>query len=119
MLARCRDFARKALAHLQADALDPINLMLSELATNCIRFTPGDFVVSIDDMVEQIRVEVADSGGGVPSVRSPSAAEPSGRGLMIVQAMSADWGVDRNADDSGKTVWFVVSLGVAHRHSPT
>jgi anti-sigma regulatory factor (Ser/Thr protein kinase) len=104
-----RRFARESLGHVPTDTLNEIALMVSELATNCVRFTPGDFTVGIDDISEQIRVEVTDHGWGQPKVRFPRPDEASGRGLLLVDAMSADWGVDSRWDRIGKTVWFTVS----------
>ncbi len=40
-------------------------------------------------------------------MRSPRPTDPSGRGLKIIDMLSAEWGVDHRAA-TGKTVWFVV-----------
>ena len=40
--------------------------------------------------------------------RSPKPTDPSGRGLKIVDMLSAGWGVDPIAAH-GKTVWFTIA----------
>ena len=41
-------------------------------------------------------------------MRSPKPTDPSGRGLKIIDMLSAEWGVDHRAA-AGKTVWFTVA----------
>lgn len=48
-----------------------------------------------------LKVEVHDSGGGVPVLREPS--DESGRGLLLVDALADRWGVGER--DPGKVVW--------------
>ena len=80
--------------------------MVSELATNCIRHARTAFELTIDDSRGLIRVELSDSGSGRPVRRSPEITDPTGRGLLIVEAMSDDWGA---ATGSGGTiVWFTL-----------
>jgi hypothetical protein len=85
--------------------------MVSELASNCIRFTPGGFSVSIEDDSRRVLVGVTDSGGGEPTIRSPRPTDLSGRGLRIVEAMSDDWGVIPAESSAGTTVWFTLMRG--------
>jgi serine/threonine-protein kinase RsbW len=53
-------------------------------------------------------VYVHDDGQEVPStdVRPPTPDAPSGRGLVIVDRLSSDWGVIASDPPPGKTVWF-------------
>ncbi len=53
-----------------------------------------------------LRVEVTDRSSGVPELQHPTAQEPTGRGLAIVDQLSRWWGVERVA--GGTTVWFEV-----------
>ena len=53
-----------------------------------------------------VRVEVCDGSAIVPAVRQPVADAEHGRGLLIVEALSLRWGVDRTA--GGKRVWVEV-----------
>jgi anti-sigma regulatory factor (Ser/Thr protein kinase) len=102
-----RRFARTALAKQSSETLDAIELMVSELATNCVQHAHSDFEIAIEVTRPRIRIEARDAGAGRPAPRSPAPSEPTGRGLRIVEAMSDDWGVVRSSH--GKTVWFTIA----------
>ena len=102
-----RRFAMSVLRGVSADTLESVELMVSELATNCIRHTNSGFALTIDRAGGDIRVEATDRAGGTPEMRSPKPTDPSGRGLKIVDMLSSDWGVAHRAK-TGKTVWFTV-----------
>jgi anti-sigma regulatory factor (Ser/Thr protein kinase) len=102
-VSAARRFVREALSGEGADVIDAAELMASELTSNCVRHAETSFDVSVH-VREDIKVEVRDTGGGEPRRLSPGPEEPSGRGLMIVQAMSDSWGVE--AASAGKKVWF-------------
>jgi anti-sigma regulatory factor (Ser/Thr protein kinase) len=101
-----RHFVREALSGHTSDVIDAAELMTSELTSNCVRHAGTAFEVRIDTRAD-IRVEVRDSGAGEPRRLSPAPDEPSGRGLLIVQAMSDRWGVEPAAE--GKVVWFTLA----------
>lgn len=103
-----RRFATGALRGLSTDLLEAVELMVSELATNCVRHTSGEFEITIRQTSREVRVEAVDEGRGEPRLRSPGPAEPHGRGLLIVNALSSAWGVDERAAHR-KAVWFTVS----------
>jgi len=107
-----RRFATDTLADSPEQALEAVELMVSELATNCIRHERASFHVAILRRSSEIRVEVTDAGGGVPTMRSPGPDEPSGRGLQIVDMLSESWGVEPESP-SGKTVWFTLDVSPA------
>jgi anti-sigma regulatory factor (Ser/Thr protein kinase) len=102
-----RRFATDTLRGSGAATLEAIELMVSELATNCIRHERTSFHLTILGTTREIRIEVTDSGTGTPTMRSPGPDEPSGRGLQIVDMLSESWGVVPE-QPSGKTVWFTV-----------
>jgi anti-sigma regulatory factor (Ser/Thr protein kinase) len=102
-----RLFARAALGKQSRETLDAVELMVSELATNCVQHANSEFEITIDISNPDIRIEARDSGQGRPLPRSPGPSEPTGRGLRIVEAMSDEWGVVPSA--SGKTVWFKIA----------
>jgi anti-sigma regulatory factor (Ser/Thr protein kinase) len=106
-VSAARRFARTALAKQSSETLDAIELMVSELATNCIQHAHSDFEIAIEVTEPRIRIEARDGGEGRPAPRSPAPSEPTGRGLRIVEAMSDDWGVVRSS--RGKTVWFTIA----------
>jgi serine/threonine-protein kinase RsbW len=103
-----RRFATSALSGASQETLEAVELMVSELATNCIRHTDSGFDLTIIRNGPDIRVEATDHAGGVPTMRSPEPTDPSGRGLKIIDMLSAGWGVQSAASD-GKTVWFTIS----------
>lgn len=106
-----RKFATAALAGGPGDALDSVALMVSELASNCIRHTDSGFEMSVAVTGDEIRVEVTDRGEGRPKVRHPAPTDPSGRGLQIVDMLATNWGVEVLAG-AGKTVWFSLTAAV-------
>jgi anti-sigma regulatory factor (Ser/Thr protein kinase) len=112
-VSRARRFVIRQLADVPSDIVDEVTIMVSELATNCVRHTVTDFSVSVERTTSQITVEVTDSGGGMPTVRRPDSSEPSGRGLRIVQELADSFGVRELPGGPGKTVWFVVALDQA------
>jgi anti-sigma regulatory factor (Ser/Thr protein kinase) len=104
-----RRFATNMLQDVTAENLETIELMVSELASNCIRHTSAGFELAILQTPSEIRVEATDDAGGVPTKRSPEPTDPSGRGLQIVDMLSTAWGVQRRSP-AGKTVWFTLDL---------
>jgi anti-sigma regulatory factor (Ser/Thr protein kinase) len=112
-----RRFAIDTLSDAPSSTLEAVELMVSELATNCIRHERTSFHITILGSSQEIRVEVTDSGTGTPRMRSPGPDEPSGRGLQIVEMLSASWGVQVERP-SGKTVWFTVPPATSERRTP-
>jgi anti-sigma regulatory factor (Ser/Thr protein kinase) len=103
-----RRFATGVLRHLSPEVTATVELLVSELATNCIRHTDSAFDLTIIQAGREIRVEATDyDDAGKPTMRSPKPADPSGRGLRIVDALAAAWGVEHRSAH-GKTVWFTV-----------
>ena len=107
-----RRFATDTLSGSPASTVEAVELMVSELATNCIRHERTSFHITILGSAQEIRVEVTDSGSGTPTMRSPGPDEPSGRGLQIVDMLSDSWGVEPE-NPSGKTVWFTMPAAAA------
>jgi anti-sigma regulatory factor (Ser/Thr protein kinase) len=110
--------ARNALLALEsrvdAQSLDDIRLLVSELVTNAIRHADGPRggEVALDVTIEaaRVRVEVADPGAGFePHPRDDEMSRPGGWGLYLVDRIADRWGVVRN---SLNRVWFEID-GVA------
>jgi anti-sigma regulatory factor (Ser/Thr protein kinase) len=108
-VATARHFATSMLAGDAAELRDAVELMVSELATNCIRHVNASFEVSVEQSEQSLHVEVRDQGAGRPVMRSPSPDDLTGRGLRIVDLLAARWGVRYDAD-AGKTVWFTLAV---------
>ncbi|MGX1851189.1 ATP-binding protein [Streptomyces sp. NPDC055299] len=109
---RARQFARTALTDWGLDHLaEGVLLCVSELATNALLHgvPPGRGyrLVLVLDEGGLLRVEVHDSGDGVPRAPAPYDGEggegDSGRGLLLVSALADAWGV--GAREPGKIVW--------------
>ena len=105
-----RRFVVEALADLPPDSLQRIELMISELATNCVLHVGSDFVVALQRNNREVRLEVIDAGDGDVRVRSPRATDPHGRGLRIVDALADEWGVAPARGRTGKRVWLRLAL---------
>jgi anti-sigma regulatory factor (Ser/Thr protein kinase) len=106
---QARRFVADQLSELGPDLVEAVTLMVSELATNCVRHADTAFTVSVQLETDRIRVAVSDDGRGSPQLRSPTPSEPYGRGLQIVSEFSDDWGFEVSAD-AGTSVWFSVLL---------
>ncbi len=90
------------------DRRDDVRLCVSELATNALLHgvPPGrEFSLRLTADGSLLRVEVRDSGGGRVEMRHEGADECGGRGLLLIKALSDDFGVTRHVP--GKTVWLV------------
>ncbi|GAA4969524.1 ATP-binding protein [Streptomyces hyderabadensis] len=106
-----RAFAREALDDwgLRARA-DDVVLCVSELATNALLHgvPPGrGFLLKLGLLPgrDGVRVEVHDSGDGVPAVPLEShGSDEGGRGLLLVSELADKWGVTERGP--GKVVWF-------------
>jgi anti-sigma regulatory factor (Ser/Thr protein kinase) len=103
-----RQFVRGALDGVEAgDAAADALLVVSELVTNAVVHAQTDITVRVNTDERPSRIEVADGSADVPGLRLPSAGEKAGRGLLIVEHFTHEWGVDRTA--GGKVVWFTVA----------
>ncbi|MEU3991404.1 ATP-binding protein [Streptomyces platensis] len=82
-------------------------LIAGELATNTVRHTKGTgdyFELALRRRNGILVLEVADSyQWRMPELQKPAPDAPSGRGLLLVDALSENWGV--RPRDPGKTVW--------------
>ncbi|MBL8777769.1 MAG: ATP-binding protein [Acidimicrobiales bacterium] len=85
---------------------DDVALMVSELVTNVGLHARTEALVSVSVRDGCLRVEVTDRSDQPVEVRPHALGAETGRGLRIVDALAADWGVQQVA--TGKTVWFEV-----------
>ncbi|MET8473971.1 ATP-binding protein [Streptomyces sp. NPDC006422] len=86
-------------------------LIVSELVSNVIAHTRCHVtrvaVARIDD--DSVQITVADVSQRIPKVAAPSEHSRSGRGLLIVDALSDRWGYDLRR--SSKVVWVQLRIG--------
>lgn len=86
------------------------SLIASELVANVVNHTRCRFVrVAVQRLADDlVRVAVEDRSLGVPKVDCCGENSENGRGLVLVEALSRDWGYDLH--QSGKVVWAELSL---------
>ena len=83
-------------------------LLTSELVTNGMLHAGTRLHVGIVTGADYVLVAVRDeSDAGALLIPPPDLGRPSGRGLLLVDALASQWGVFRH--DGGKTVWFTLS----------
>ena len=109
---RARTWIGRQLAHWSIDDQGVTQLLVSELVTNAVRHARSTSTLTVAVATGMIEVGVTDHGRGrhlIPGPRGiglPGATGPlreGGRGLLIVDALSEDWGVSGNG--TGKQVW--------------
>ncbi|GAA2240814.1 hypothetical protein GCM10010232_29800 [Streptomyces amakusaensis] len=107
-VGRARELARALLASWELSALvDTVELLVSELVTNALRYGEGEIRLRL--LLDRTLVcEVWDAGLVQPRRRRARDTDEGGRGLQLVDLMSAAWGSRRTP--RGKTVWFELAL---------
>ena len=84
-------------------------LLTSELVTNAIRYEAGETVVlAIACGRDELRVDVHDTSCILPVPADAPADAETGRGLTLVNALSAEWGSYRTP--AGKAVYFTLAF---------
>ncbi|WP_055547557.1 ATP-binding protein [Streptomyces sp. NBRC 110028] len=112
-VTRARQHAARLVAEWGHAALaDDVALIVSELASNAVRHgrVPGRlFRVHLTLMKTALRIAVSDpKGERLPHPRQPSPEDRHGRGLLIVRALAARWGVRERT--VGKEIWAELDL---------
>ncbi|MCD9622718.1 ATP-binding protein [Rhabdothermincola salaria] len=103
--AAARHFAEDRLREWGAEELvESTRLLVSELMVNAVLHTGTPARLTLELDVGCLRAEVVDGGEGDVARRPYEPDAPTGRGLMIVDALATRWGVDEF--DAGKVVWF-------------
>ncbi|WP_351234586.1 ATP-binding protein [Streptomyces sp. NPDC002133] len=116
-------------SHLQlwGDGLDALTdralLAVSELLTNVCEHTVGDpsgrrsACLLVQRIPGGICVNIRDSDPREPALLAPSDTDESGRGLVLVRAISDGFGISPNR--AGKDVWVSLLHPQADADSPT
>jgi len=94
---RCREWRCE-------DRLDDALLVASELATNAAVHAGTPFVVTARRRLGALRIDVFDGSEQAPELRQSHDDAEGGRGLYLVSAMAAAWGVETRTG-GGKLVW--------------
>lgn len=95
-------------------SLDDTVLLISELATNSVRYGPGsegEFEVAVTVLADgACFIEVTDASGQSPRIRGTGTwYEEGGRGLRLVETLTEAWGVWHRGC-GGTTVWALVPV---------
>ena len=102
-----RRFTTDAIIDLGAEeSAGEAQLLVSELATNAVIHARSPIRLTVLREGDCLRVEVRDDDPQVPRIpeRMPPVSATGGRGILLVDAMATDWGV--NSNEKGKTIWF-------------
>ena len=105
-----RSQARSAIAAWDVP-VDPAvaALLTSELVTNAISHQAGETIMLVITCTRgQLRVDVHDTSWAMPELLDAPADAESGRGLMLVASLAADWGYYPTL--AGKAVYFTLAL---------
>jgi anti-sigma regulatory factor (Ser/Thr protein kinase) len=107
--------ARRAVCHelrgeIADERLSDVELLVSELATNCIRHgaadEEGELVVEAAVTAECVRLRLCDHGAGFERRQPrPRPDGAGGYGLVLLDRLSDRWGVQR---DGAFCVWFEI-----------
>lgn len=114
-LSEARSIVRQALTDWEmADFADDAELVTGELLVNVLLHTEGGAVLTLEvlpEPVRRIRLSVQDRSSVWPRRRTPGETSTSGRGLLLLDAVAARWGIDPRGE--GKAVWCEIGPGPA------
>ena len=117
--ADARRWVRDAIRSWQVPVdLDAALLLTSELVTNAIRHEAGQagqagqgvqaVMLAIASSRGRLRVDVHDTSRSLPAVAVVPADAETGRGLLLVETLSDEWGFYRTP--AGKAVYFTLAF---------
>jgi anti-sigma regulatory factor (Ser/Thr protein kinase) len=91
--------------------LDVALLLTSELVTNAVRHEAGQGAQTVMLVIScssgRLRVDVHDTSRSWPAVADVPADAETGRGLLLVETLSDEWGFYRTS--AGKAVYFTLA----------
>lgn len=107
VLVQVRRWAARALDSVDDAHLSDVLIVATELVTNAYDHGRGPSEIRMRFTPEpcRVRVEVDDGCPDHPEVAAPSPTTPGGRGMLIVEKLTAAWGVRDHRETGGKTVW--------------
>jgi len=100
-----RDFVGQHLdAHHLMHLVEDVCLVVSELATNAVAHAQTPFIVTLSSANGLVLLAIQDDSAAVPVRSAVNLTEMGGRGLLIVERLSQEWGT--STDVGGfKSVW--------------
>jgi len=103
--SKARDFiCQHLVAHGLLYLVEDIRLVASELATNAMVHARTPFVVTLAEMNGGVLLTIRDGSTSVPVRTTPQVMDMGGRGLVLVELLSQEWGA-RTDSDGSKSVW--------------
>jgi CheY-like chemotaxis protein/anti-sigma regulatory factor (Ser/Thr protein kinase) len=109
-VSEARRFVKRKLVDWGiVEPLDDALLVVSELAANALTHARSSYRVRLAASDVALRIEVDDGGSGTPEPQPLTDHEEHGRGLHLVGALAASWGMDV-AETGGKRVWAELPL---------
>ena len=103
-----RRWAGEVLASRADDGTrDQVELVLTELVQNAVFHANTPMRARLRDVDGRVQVAVSDGSTVLPSSGLTDAAAMSGRGLLMVAAVSSGWGAEPTRH--GKTVWALLA----------
>jgi serine phosphatase RsbU (regulator of sigma subunit)/anti-sigma regulatory factor (Ser/Thr protein kinase) len=102
--AHARRFVVVALDGFPPEVVEDARLVVTELVTNAQLYGEPPVVLRVEGDAARVRVAVSDTGRQMPVLPLTSTDAMTGRGLALVRALAAAWGVDP-APSGGKAVW--------------
>ena len=114
-VSQARRLVRETLAEWGLDSfIDHTVLISSELVTNALRHGAGMISIRLYRARRHLRIEVHDHGAGRPVRRPAGTGDESGRGLAVIDGLTAMYHGQRGCTDDdtgpGKTVYVVLHL---------
>jgi anti-sigma regulatory factor (Ser/Thr protein kinase) len=94
------------LGHLAED----LQLVASELATNAVTHARTPLLITLSRVDGSVLLVVEDSSASMPVRRSPGAEDVGGRSLLLVAALSQDWGTSTDGNEN-RSVWASFPIG--------
>lgn len=99
-----RASVRAVCATYHPALVDDAVLLVSEVVTNAVKHGHAPVRLCIECDPSGIVVSVEDASPELPRTRPHDRRRHSGRGLLLVQRLAAEWGV--RLTEHGKQVWF-------------
>ncbi|MFE4974327.1 ATP-binding protein [Kitasatospora sp. NPDC056651] len=88
-------------------------LLLCELFANAVQYSnaPDDQPIEIRFALvnSRLRLEVHDTGSGLPALRTAAPDDEHGRGLFLVNELAERWGCCPRPGSPGKFVWALIA----------
>ena len=99
---------------LDRERLEQLALVTGELATNAVLHARTELQVTVICDGHEVRIEVSDGLHARPERARPQPLDTGGRGLMLVDALVDEWGIEyldgQHQGSMAKKVWVRVTV---------